>query len=426
MLAGQLEDGTFGTPKENAEKSLLKYGPETAFALLFLRKANLGSDVAKLVKPDPESPFVIVETGRVHKTLMEAVEEAKPNETIRVEGDGPFKLAGAVIDKPVKIVAAGGYEPLFLWERPKVRGFDADLATHPQYRTMLVIKASKTPSKTDGVEFEGIRFRMDPPSGVDGPFVALRCEGTQVAFCSCSFTTQQRNAGTLLEVVDSPRFLVRNSFVVGFSPVFKAISNQGKTERGTRMGLQDSIVYSPALLEASGTGSLDFFLLLSSVHSSSVFNIGALTGPSSFIVENNALRSQQLFADMGQGSVKWTGQKNLYDIDTWVEKGGPSQAARLRTVDDWLKMWQGSETKSATGSAFFEVNRQQVASFRHNLNPRDWTVKSEVVRRSMNVKDDDQIGANEAFVGPGDILLRFRELADYATWQKIRRPSREN
>ncbi len=64
-------------------RDIIVYGPDTAFTLLFLKKANLGSEVTRMIKPDPDSAFFFADDpSQRFKTLKEAIAagEGKAND----------------------------------------------------------------------------------------------------------------------------------------------------------------------------------------------------------------------------------------------------------------------------------------------------------------------------------------------------------
>ncbi|MCA9021024.1 MAG: terpene cyclase/mutase family protein, partial [Planctomycetaceae bacterium] len=92
LIQTQKEDGSW----EDSRGKLA----ETAFAILFLRKANLGSDISRMLNGEPEKKFQIYtqEKKPEFETLQAAVAAAKAGDLIRVNGDGPFGVPHLEID----------------------------------------------------------------------------------------------------------------------------------------------------------------------------------------------------------------------------------------------------------------------------------------------------------------------------------------
>jgi hypothetical protein len=413
LIKKQNEDGSFG-PKEGS----LTAKADTAFALLFLRKANLGSDITKLLNKDPATPFSIVERpADRYKTLGEAVAAAKPKETVLIQGDGPFETAGLVIDKPVTLRAAMGYEPVLRYVIPKDKfGATLDVRHAPEYQCLLRCKGALA-------QFEGIRFQMDPPTNVEIPLTTVKVEGAPVHFLNCSFTTSSKKPNLGFEITDSPRFFLRNVFLVGFTPAFKIVSGKGKTEKGTRLTLCDTVVYSPELAVATGDGDARIFCVESTLQFRNGFRLDGHKGSFGVTTENCVFQGQDLVAALGQGERFWTGRKTLYDIETWVAKGD-SKATAIADLAQWKRYWESDEEKSAQTVAPFALYRRQVGGFQHGLNPKDWELKEDGIRRAMPVRVEDQIGANAYYVGPGEGFLQFMEAGDYKGWVRADLPSK--
>src|SRR6185369_6330757 len=95
LIKSQTEEGGWKSAHADPDPSGFS---DTSFALLFLRKANLGSDISRLLEGEQEKRFQIV--GRTpaarYDTLEDAVSAAKAGETVRIDGDGPWKLAHLV------------------------------------------------------------------------------------------------------------------------------------------------------------------------------------------------------------------------------------------------------------------------------------------------------------------------------------------
>jgi hypothetical protein len=413
LIKKQNEDGSFG-PKEGS----LTAKADSAFALLFLRKANLGSDITKLLNKDSDTPFSIVERpAQKFGKLVEAIAAAQPKETVLIRGDGPFEVAGLALDKPITLRAALGYEPIFKYVIPKDKyGATLDVRHAPEFQCLLRCKGALA-------QFEGIRFQMDPPTDIDVPLTVVKIEGAPVHFLNCSFTTASKKPNLGFEIVDSPRFFMRNSFLVGFTPAFKVVANKGKTEKGTRLTLCDTVIYSPELVVASGDGDARMFCVESTLQFRNGFKLDGHKGSFGVTSENCVVQGSELIAALGEGERFWTGRKTLYDVETWVAKGD-SKATSISQLDQWKRYWESDEEKSAQTVAPFALYRRQVGGFNHGLNPKDWELKDEGIRRAMPVKVQDQVGANAYYVGPGEGLLQFLEAGDYKGWVRADLPSK--
>lgn len=194
LVKSQQPDGSW--PEAHNDKGL----SQTAFSILFLRKANLGSDISRLLEGEPEKAFVL--SSRADKprfaTLEEAIKAAMPGETLRIDGDGPFKMPHVTLDKNLAIEAGYGYLPTFVYDIGfDSRGVRSRADKDPEARYML---------KTSGasVTLEGLKFEFEPPEiGSVVSWTLLRVAGGSVRMLNCSITEEGRKGAALIEVTDT-------------------------------------------------------------------------------------------------------------------------------------------------------------------------------------------------------------------------------
>jgi hypothetical protein len=421
LLSRQNPDGSWGvTPEQpNYEKSLIPFQPDTAFALLFLKKANLGSEATKLLNPDPDRPFYI--EGRSdsrHDRLESALAAAKPGETIVVRGDGPFYAAALVIDKPVTIRAEQGYRPVFVYRRPKDRlGIDVDVTAQPNAKNLFVVQAGP-------VILEGLALQMDSPSiAAKVNWTVIECGPTaELRLLNCSLSESTRGASLGVVLRQSPRAFFRNTLFVGFNPAIEVT-----TGKQCNMLMKDCVAYGIKTFQAAGDGEVNLWMYESTIHAEKAFDFASLNGPLTVVVENSVFKADQLIAQLGPTtSVKrsWDGhQLNLYDVRQWVAKGD-SRATSVQELAGWRKYWSAMEKNSLQSGAPFAVSRLQIGSFRHEVTAGDWGIDHDVLKRIMTIGSDDQIGANVYVVGAGDRYAQFRDSQEYGNWFRgVTRPS---
>lgn len=416
LLKRQQEDGSWGTkPEDEKDPNRHQYLADTAFSLLFLKKANLGSDVTRLLNPDPEHAFWIDGTEERYETLAEAIKAAKPEATIVVHGDGPYPTAGLVVDKPVTIQSAQGYDPVFRYEVPKNEfGFPIEYKADSPERNMFIIRAEK-------VTFEGLRIQMDPPRRQGIAWAAIYCDKSPIRLLNCTISESERQGTVGLKLVDSQRVFIRNTMFNGFQPSIAAdIASR------CNLMLRDSLLYGPEAIRASGDGSFNLWLLESTAHVNKLLDLGELKGGTYIIAENNVLRADELIANLGPSNAgrAWQGRFNLFDVRTWVSKGS-SAATAANSLEKWREFWKAEESRSVHAKAPFEVPRIQLGPYRHDLSPLEWGVDDDAVRSlmTMRARDEEQIGANVFVVGAGQGYLQFRERLDYENWLSAQLPS---
>ena len=414
MLARQFEDGSWGIGQDDGAKATYKYGPDTCFALLFLRQANLGSSVTRMLNPDSDQPFLIAgrEDARF-ATLAEAIRSAKEGDEIVIRGDGPFPVAGLAIDKPIRIRAEQGYDPVFFHKRPDDRlGFAVDLKDAPQTRWMFVLGEGR-------ITMEGLRLRMDPSSREEADWAAIRCNGTELLLLNCTLSMSAKRRATGVELVDAKRVFLRNTMFLGLTQALD-IQSSGRCN----VALRDCLAYGPSTVRASGAGGLNLWLIENTLQATRMFDFGTIKGTVNVLAENNVLRARELFADLGSGERTWDGRMNLFDNNLWVVKG-PAGAKAIDGLAKWKRFFGTSEHRSndQMPAPFAVARRQQVGSIRHNVSPLDWTLNEDLIRNTMRAGVEDQVGVNVYMAGAGQGYLQFRDSAAYADWVSVDLPS---
>ncbi|MEZ6068515.1 MAG: prenyltransferase/squalene oxidase repeat-containing protein, partial [Planctomycetaceae bacterium] len=107
--AGEIE-GTPGAWTPGGTGSALS---DTSFAILFLRKANLGSDITRLLEGEPDQPFQI--TSQPDKPRFfrfdDALKASKPGDTIRIDSSRAIGFTHVDISHDLTIEAGLGYNP---------------------------------------------------------------------------------------------------------------------------------------------------------------------------------------------------------------------------------------------------------------------------------------------------------------------------
>jgi hypothetical protein len=419
LIAKQKPDGSWGMPQDQpgGQESHYKYGPDICFALLFLKKANLGSEVTKLLNPSPNKPFVIANrTDSRHESLDKALAAAQPNDTIIVESDGPFRTGGLVIDKPVTIRAAQGYDPVFRYERPKDRsGFEVDLKAQPQAKNLLVITAKP-------VMLEGLRLQFEPPIGIEAEWTAIRCSGdADVRLLNCTLSQVGRIAVAGIAADNVPRVFLRNTMLSGFDPALRI-----GTEKVSNLMVKDCVIYAPTALAAAGAGEINAFCYESTIQAGKAIDLGDAKGSVNVVAENNVFKAEQLVARLGSAGTTgrtWDGrQENLFDVRQWIA-GGDARASAVDDLASWKKFWNAEEYGSQQMLAPFIVSRLQMGSFRHEMSPQEWGLDSDRLANSPIARAHDNLGANVYLVGAGAPYVQFRESLDYRNWFRVVAPS---
>ena len=220
LLKMQKEDGGWPSnwPKEDKDGVC-----DTSFALLFLRKANLGSDISRLLEGEQPQKFDIVgrKPAARFDTLKEALADARPGETIRIDGPGPYKISHLEFTKNVTIQAGFGYAPVFKYEIGKNRlGIKLKPESDPNARDMITIAGGR-------VTLEGIKLQMDPPTVKQPvPWRAINVKAGSLRLLNC-VVSQANKQGMTGIVAEAPgRLVVRNTLFVGVTAGIEFVAGE--------------------------------------------------------------------------------------------------------------------------------------------------------------------------------------------------------
>ncbi|HUG92978.1 MAG TPA: hypothetical protein VML55_19210, partial [Planctomycetaceae bacterium] len=406
LLKAQQEDGSWPDAKGGLA--------DTAFAILFLRKANLGSDISRLLEGDPEKKFVITTRDEPPRfsTLEEALEAARDGETIRIDSNDRHDLPHVKFEKTLTLQAGPGYRPVFVYAVGKDRlGIRARPESDPDARYMLqVVKGELT--------LEGLKFEMDPPDAARNiPWAALVLGGGNLRLLNCMVSESSRK-GTACVLMSAPgRLLVRNSMLVGGRAAIEIVGN------GEQHVLADnSILFSNACVQVvqgatlqqkgdvslkfdrctfNGKSGFEFPVLLSTIRVES----------NGCIYKTDWIGSTFLKTPASKEGRAWTGQHNLFDVPHWLGVQG-RDVPGVNNPRSWMAFWDGADTEADSRVVPFRGRRQKDA-FSHAVRPQDWDIEDE----SNVAVYRDRCGASTLLVGPGVGYERFRESILYNEWQ---------
>ncbi len=409
LIKTQKMDGSW--PEEHNDKGL----SQTSFAILFLRKANLGSDISRLLEGDPEKAFVI--SARADKprflTIEEALKAAMPGETIRVEGDGPFKLPHLIIDKTVTIEAGNGYLPTFVYDIGlDSRGIRSRPDKDPEARYLLKVAG------TSVVTLEGLKFEFDPPElGATIPWCGLRISGGSVRMLNCSITEEGRKGSALIEMTEPSKLQMRNCLLAGGRAAVEVSAKGAQlVEADTCLLFSDNCV---AVLKNAAAKEADTKLSIRNctVQGTSAFHAPNVATTISIIAENNLFKtdwigSTLLVADNSKQSREWSGLDNVFGSGKWL--GTNSRAATTVTdAKSFAKFWGSDDKTSAAKSIVFEGKRQNKSSS-HRMRATEFAVAAQ----SELGLSGNRTGMQFSIVGAGRAFSRYRESTLYTDWKR--------
>lgn len=408
LLKSQQPDGSW--PEAHNDKGL----SQTAFAILFLRKANLGSDISRLLEGEPEKAFVL--SGRADKprfaTLDEAIKTAKPGETVRVDGDGPFKLPHVSLDKNLAIEAGHGYLPTFVYDVGfDARGLRSRPDKDPEARYML-----KTSGAT--VTLEGLKFEFDPPeTGATVAWTVLRVAGGSVRMLNCSITEEGRKGAALIEITEPAQVRLRNCLLGGGRA---AIEIAAKGSQG--VDVENSLVFSDqcvSVVKNASAKEADTKLSFRDctlqgtnvVHAPSVATPIAITAEGC-LIKTDWIGQALLTADNSKKDRSWSGENNIYSVTKWL--GANSRPmANVTDAKSFAKFWGIDDKGSSAKTIVFEGKRQNKSSS-HRMRATEFALGSQ----SELALSGTKTGMQFLIVGAGRSFSRYRESSLYSDWKK--------
>lgn len=407
LLASQEMDGAWKNPNE-AWGSLA----DTSFAILFLRKANLGSDISRLLSGEPENRFQIIsrEERPRFASLEEALKAAQPGDRIRVDGAGPFLLPHVEVNQDLTIEAGYGYQPVFRYDM----GYDADgLRSRPQKnaeaRHMIRVNQGT-------LILEGVELQMDPPTLEPGiPWVAVVVNGGTLRLLNCSISEGNKQGMSAVKVTAAGEVLLRNCQIVGGRAGIEIEASGDQA-----INIENSLIFSKSGVIAtnsakSAEGTVTLTLNRCSVQCNEVFSCKGLTNNLDIQSDGVAYLADAIGMSMlpkptGHDGLTWTGSENIYDLKKWVGSAGKPIAA-VKDAKSWSTYWGGTDTNGSARKIPF-VGRKPMGGFNHAVKGEDF----EFAANSGVYAYRRKTGIDPLLVGPGAAFLRYRESFEYRTW----------
>ncbi len=409
LLKDQKEDGSWPTAWPDTDSAGLS---DTCFALLFLRRANLGSDISRLLEEEHEEKFEILgrQPAARFLKLADAVEASQPGETIRINGNGPWRLGHLEVAHDLTIVAGYGFMPTFKFEVARNRkNARYNPATDPEGRDMLVLQGGR-------LTLEGLRLQMDAPK--DPPLVpwsAITVEGGELRLLNCA-VSESGNQGTPIAWRAAGQLVVRNSQLMGGRAALD-ISGAGEQE----LVFDNSLAFSEAGLTLRGSEPSQRFGLRARhavFHVKEVLACPDYAGEISVDTATSAFRADWLSQNLlktgkdPRAGRSWQGSVNLYDVKQWVGVAG--QPAAIKEAKDWVKYWKLGETDAVKRTAPFTGTRR-LGSYSHEANIQDWQLEFPATAEAALARN--RVGVISYVAGPGPGYDQYRETIGYTFWR---------
>ena len=409
LIKSQKEDGSW--PSDKPENSLA----DACFASLFLRKANLGSDISRLLQGKPDKAFVIVNRPDVARgdSLQDLLKVAQPGDVIRVEGNGPFKLSHDVLDKDLTIQAGFGYDPVFEFQigmSPDGLRYRAE--KDKESHTMLNVTAGT-------VTLEGLRLQLDPPvTTAPVPWKCIHVKGGTLRMLNCAVSEGNRKGMTALTLSGEGQTILRNCLFAGGRAAVEIVAN-GKQD----VTFDNSVLYSNTCVsvindpQSKQSANLDLHAYQTIFQGTEAFVCPNLTGELRIDSVQSAYKCDaiglSLLASASNNRDRaWKGANNCYNVTNWIGSGGKKNL-QITDVKTFGKFWGDTDKEGSKLTLAYAVPRKNGA-FSHGMNPQDWDI-SEKSELALQLK---RPGIQPAIVGAGDGFSRYREDFNYGQWKK--------
>jgi hypothetical protein len=316
------------------------------------------------------------------------------------------------VDQDVSIIAAAGYEPVFIYEI----GYDADgRRSRPEEdreaRHMIRVRAGT-------LEIEGLLIQMDPPNlgRAITDWSAIRVEGGNLRALNCRISESNEGGSAGVYLTQPGEVLLRNCISVGGRAAIEILTTgpqQVTIENCILFGNHAIHVFNGA---AGAEPRLALRLDRCAVHAEEIFFFPRLTNPVDIICNGCALKGEFLGSQMlreasGHEGLTWTGENNLYEVVQWI---GAARTINTRVTDaaSFSRFWGGTDTEGEDRIIPY-AGRRNLGGFTHGIRGQDFEFPSTSNIYAMRRRT----GIDSLIAGPGEGYSRFRESFDYRSWE---------
>lgn len=413
LLATQKSDGAW-------EEGGHGGGPlvSTSFAILFLRKANLGSDISRLLEGESPLNFTLVGSTPParFKTIAEALKASKPGDTIRIEGNGPFPLESLELSQDVTLQAGFGYNPVFNFQLGVDRlGIKRKPEKDPLARHALNVTKGN-------VTLEGLTIQMDPPSQrTKIAWGGIGITGGTLRLLNCAVT--EGNRGGFAGVIFSApgKLIIRNSVLAGGRAAVEIVPQAAQ-----EVLIDNSLLFSDSGVQvianptSKANPAVKLQLVQSTLQSNNAFNFpGVAAGQIDIILERSVVQGKSLGLNLLAGPSKqgrsFRGSKNVYDVKDWVGAKG-QRLPEISNQKAWVKFWgPDSDKNSFLQLAKFSVPHS-AGGFAHLLQVQDWGLELPDTAEPVLLRSN--VGLDPYLAGVGRTFDQYRDSVGYNAWLK--------
>ncbi|MBC7817038.1 MAG: hypothetical protein IAG10_09140, partial [Planctomycetaceae bacterium] len=342
----------------------------------------------------------------------EAIKAARPGETLRIEGDGPFKMPHVLLDKNMSIEAGHGYLPTFVYDVGfDSRGLRSRPDKDPEARYLLKVTAAS-------VTLEGLKFEFDPPEiGATVAWTAVRVAGGSVRMLNCSITEEGRKGVALIEVTEPSQLRLQNCLLGGGRAAIE-ISAKGAQE----LDIENSLLFSDqcvAIVKNASAKEADTKLRFHActlqgtnvVHAPSVMTPIAVTAENC-LIKTDWIGQALLVADNSKKDRSWSGESNIYSVSKWLGASNRSIAS-VTDAKSFAKFWGIEDKGSSVKTIIFEGKRPNKSSS-HRMRATEFALGAQ----SELLLSGSKTGMQFLIVGAGRAFSRYRESSLYSDWKK--------
>lgn len=389
----------------------------TSFAILFLRKANLGSDISRLLEGESPLSFLIVGSNPParFKTLEEALKGSKPGDTIRIDGNGPFPLESVELTQDVTLQAGFGYTPVLNFQLGVDRlGIKRKPEKDPLARNALNITKGN-------VTLEGLTIQMDAPSQrTKIAWGGIGISGGTVRILNCAITEGNRGGYASIVFSAPGKLVIRNSVLAGGRASVEIVPNGAQ-----EVLIDDSLLFSDSGVQViadpagKSQSAVKLQLVQTTVQTNNAFNFPGVTGQIDIAAERSVFQGKSLGLSLLAGTTKqgrsFRGTKNLYDVKDWVGAKG-QRLPDVTSQKSWAKFWGADSDPSSFGQIAKFAVPHSATGFAHQLQVQDWGL--ELPETSEPILLRSNIGIDPYFVGAGRTFDQYRDSVGYNAWLK--------
>ena len=388
---------------------------DTSFALLFLRKANLGSDISRLLEGETEEKFENLTQKKKFKTLQEAITAAKPGDTVRIDGAGPY-MAGNLELKDITLQAGFGVTPVLKFEVGKNRlGIRLRPERDADARNLITVTGGK-------VTLEGLKIQIDPPAiKPPVPFTGVMVKAGTVRILNCTISETNKQGSAGVTIAAPGQHVIRNSLLVGGRAGVELIGAKDPQE----LLFDNSVTFSNAGFRVVNDptkklpAAVKINIRKSVVQAKEVVEspkvIGSIAVNSTMSVyQAEALGSNFLVTEKDTMTRSWSGSINLYDVKSFIGVAG-KPVASITDATTWSAFWKNADKEVARRVAPF-LGVQQLGNFSHEANVQTWTI--ELPETAEGFLQRVPIGINAYIAGSGGPYDQYRDTYSYTEWTK--------